>query len=69
MTISIKLSEALINNARRIAGVYHRTVSEQIEYYFRLAAIAEENPCMPFSVIREIMKADAEQATQGYTFD
>ena len=68
MAIPVKLSEALIEDARRIAAAEHRSVPKQIEYYFRLAVIAEENPDLSFSLIREIMKADAEQATQEYTF-
>lgn len=68
MAIPVKLSEALIDDARRIAAAEHRSVPKQIEYYFRLAVIAEENPDLSFSLIREIMKADAEQATQEYTF-
>jgi hypothetical protein len=33
-----------------------------------MALIAEENPDLSFSLIREIMKADAEEATEEYTF-
>lgn len=68
MAIPVKLSEALIDDARRIAAAEHRSVPKQIEYYFRLAVIAEENPDLSFSLIREIMKADAELATEEYTF-
>jgi hypothetical protein len=68
MAIPVKLSEALVEDARRIAEIEHRSVPRQIEYYFRMALIAEENPELSFSLIREILKADAEQATEEYTF-
>jgi hypothetical protein len=68
MAIPVKLSEALLDDARRIAAVEHRSVPKQIEYYFRLALIAEQNPDLSFSLIREIMLADVEEATQEYTF-
>lgn len=68
MAIPVKLSEALVEDARRIAEIEHRSVPRQIEYYFRMALIAEENPELSFSLIREILKADAEQPTEEYTF-
>jgi hypothetical protein len=33
-----------------------------------MALIAEENPDLSFSLIREIIKVDAEEATEEYTF-
>ena len=54
--------------ARRIAAAEHRSVPRQIEYYFRMALIADENPDLSFSLIREILKADAEEAAEEYTF-
>ncbi len=68
MSITVKLSESLVEDAKRIAAIEHRSVPRQIEFYFRIALIAEENPDLSFSLIREIMKADAQEATEGYTF-
>jgi hypothetical protein len=65
---TVKLSDELVEDAKRIAAVEHRSVPRQIEFYFRMALIAEENPDLSFSLIREIMKADAEEATEEYTF-
>lgn len=64
----VKLSESLLADARRIAAAEHRSVPRQIEYYFRMALIADENPDLSFSLIREILKADAEEAAEEYTF-
>lgn len=69
MAINVKLDEELVADAKRIAAVEHRSVPKQIEFYFRMALIAEENPDLSFSLIREIMKADAEDATEEYQFN
>jgi hypothetical protein len=68
MAQTVKLSDELVEDAKRIAAVEHRSVPRQIEFYFRMALIAEENPDLSFSLIREIMKSDAEEATEEYTF-
>lgn len=65
---TVKLSDDLVETAKRIAAVEHRSVPRQIEFYFRMAQIAEENPDLSFSLIREIMKADSEDGAEEYTF-
>lgn len=69
MAINVKLADDLVADAKRIAAVEHRSVPKQIEFYFRMALIAEENPDLSFSLIREILKADAEEATEEYQFN
>lgn len=69
MAINVKLDEGLVADAKRIAAVEHRSVPKQIEFYFRMALIAEENPDLSFSLIREILKADAEETTEEYQFN
>jgi predicted transcriptional regulator len=68
MAITVKLSDNLVKDAKRIAKVEHRSVPSQIEFYFRIALIAEQNPDLSFKLIREIMKAQAEDANEEYTF-
>ena len=68
MRNSVKLSQRLLEDARRIAAIEHRSVSQQIEYYFRMAMISEENPHLTFSLIREIFLADQEEVVEEYTF-
>ena len=68
MATNVKLSDELVEEAKRIAAIEHRSVPKQIEFYFRMALIAEDNPDLSFSLIREIMKADAEEATEEYSF-
>ena len=69
VAINVKLADDLVEDARRIAAIEHRSVPKQIEFYFRMALIAEENPDLSFSLIREILKADAEEANEEYKFN
>lgn len=69
MATNVKLSDELVEEAKRIAAIEHRSVPKQIEFYFRMALIAEDNPDLSFSLIREIMKADAEEATEEYSYN
>ena len=68
MSINVKLSENLVENARRHAAVQHRSVPKQIEYWSLIGRIVEENPDLPYSVIREILIADQEETVGEYRF-
>ena len=68
MSVNVKLSEMLVDQARRYASIEHRSVPKQIEYWSRIGKIAEENPDLPFSMIREILIADQEEAVGEYSF-
>jgi hypothetical protein len=64
----VKLSDTLVDQARRYASVDHRSVPKQIEYWSRIGKIAEENPELPFAMIREILIADQEEPVGEYQF-
>ena len=66
MATAVKLSDEVVQAARRQARVEHRSVSSQISYWAKLGKIAEDNPDLPFSLIREILLAK-EEADQGLT--
>ena len=68
MSVNVKLSEMLVDQARRYASIEHRSVPKQIEYWSRIGKIAEENPDLPFSMIREILIADQEEAVGESSF-
>ena len=68
MAINVKLSEALVEQARNSAQIQHRSVPKQIEYWSRIGKIAEENPDLPFSMIRDILIADQEATAGEYVF-
>jgi hypothetical protein len=68
MAVNVKLSEDLVNQAKHYARVEHRSVPKQIEYWSQIGKIAAENPDLPFSVIRDILIADQEEAVGEYQF-
>ena len=68
MAVNVKLSEELVNQAKHYARVEHRSVPKQIEYWSQIGKIAAENPDLPFSVIRDILIADQEEAVGEYKF-
>ncbi len=68
MSVNVKLSESLVEQAKRHGQVQHRSVPKQIEYWSRIGRIAEENPDLPFSMIRDILIADQEEAVGEYSF-
>lgn len=68
MSINVKLSDTLVDQARRYAVIEHRSVPKQIEYWSQIGKIAEENPDLPFSMIRDILIADQEEAVGEYQF-
>jgi hypothetical protein len=68
MATNVKLSDELVKAAGRIAAIEHRSIPKQIEFYFKIAAIAEANPDLSFSLIKEILKSDAEATVGKYQF-
>jgi len=68
MSVNVKLSENLVDHAKLMASVEHRSLPKQIEHWSQIGKIAEENPDLPFSVIREILIADREETIGEYQF-
>ena len=68
MAINVKLSENLVEQAKAHALIQHRSVPKQIEYWSQIGKIAEENPDLPFSMIRDILVADQEAVAGEYVF-
>lgn len=72
MATTIKISDELISEARRYGEVYSRSVPKQIEYWSRIGKIAEENPDLPYSFIKDILLAMQDvhyKQTFPYAFD
>lgn len=55
MSQSIKLSDEIVNSAKQYAEVYSRSVPKQIEYWSKIGKIAEENPDLPYNMIKSIL--------------
>jgi len=60
MSTTIKISDELLKEARRYAALFSRSTPKQIEYWSQIGKIAEENPDMSFSLIKEILIAQKE---------
>lgn len=69
MSVNVKLSESLVDLAKSHARIQHRSVPKQIEYWSRIGKIAEENPDLPFAMIRDILIADQEEVVGEYEFN
>ena len=68
MPVNVKLSDSLVDQAKRHAVIDQRSVPKQIEYWSRIGKIAEENPDLPFAMIRDILIADQEAPVGEYQF-
>ena len=71
MATALKLSDALVEDAKAIAAAEHRSVPKQIEYWARIGKAVLENPELPLQVIQDTMLS-VEEAKAGklaaYTF-
>ncbi|MBF0383070.1 MAG: hypothetical protein HQL69_18775 [Magnetococcales bacterium] len=68
MASNVKISDDLVADAKRFAKVYHRSLPKQIEYWSRIGKIAEENPDLPYSMIKDILLARNEEEHEEYEF-
>jgi len=68
MPINMKLSENLVAQAKVYGAIEHRSVPKQIEYWSNIGKLAQENPDLPFVLIREILSADQEPVMGEYVF-
>ena len=67
MSQSVKLSDELLDAARRYATLSSRSVPKQIEYWAHIGRIAEENPDLPYDFIRGILLGLQEAADGDVT--
>lgn len=55
MSTAVRVSQKLMNQAKIKSKVENRSVTGQIEYWAKIGKIAEENPDLPYSQIKEII--------------
>ncbi|VAX35963.1 hypothetical protein MNBD_UNCLBAC01-1154 [hydrothermal vent metagenome] len=67
MAITIKLTDDIVNEARRYGAAYRRSTPKQIEYWLTIGKMAEENPDLPYNFIKNILLAKAELADKQVT--
>lgn len=69
--ITIKLPAELVGEAKRYGETFSRSVPKQIEYWSRIGKIAEENPDLSYTFIKDILLAMNEAksgVTEPFTF-
>ena len=64
MATAVRISEKLVDDARIFGRIDHRSLAGQIEHWAHMGKFAEENPDLPYSLMKEIMVGRAE-LTQG----
>lgn len=64
MARPIKLSEDLVNDATVQGKAQHRTPPKQIEYWARVGKLADENPDLPLSFVKDML-IGLEEANAG----
>ncbi|MCF6807006.1 ParD-like family protein [Thiotrichales bacterium 19S9-12] len=60
MSQTVRLSNELVELAKIMGKVMSRSSAKQIEHWVKIGRIAEENPDLPYSFIKESLIAKAE---------
>jgi hypothetical protein len=55
MATAVRISDKLIDEAKRYGRIDHRSLAGQIEHWARMGKYSEENPDLPYSLIKEIL--------------
>lgn len=71
MGMAVRISNKLVSAAKIQSKVDNRSLTGQIEYWAKIGKIAEENPDLPYTLLKEIL-IGLEQLDSGqgieYTF-
>lgn len=62
MSIVVRLSDKLVNEAQKQAELNLRSIPKQIEYWCLLGRIAEENADLPLYFIKDVLQSDIDIA-------
>lgn len=60
MSVAVRLSEEIVHDAQKYAELNFRSVPKQIEYWYRLGKIADENPDLPLAFIKGVLEGKLE---------
>ena len=64
MATAIRISDELVNEAKKYSRIDHRSITGQIEHWARIGKCIEENPDLTYSLIKEIL-IGIEELEQG----
>jgi hypothetical protein len=71
MATAVRITDELVREARMFSNIDNRSLTGQIEHWARIGKCAEENPNLPYSVLKDILigLAELEQgASSEYKF-
>lgn len=55
MSVPVRISESMYNEAKSVASGECRSITNQIEFWARIGKCALENPDLPINMIKDIM--------------
>jgi hypothetical protein len=55
MPTAVRISDELLNEAKKFSKIDHRSLTGQIEHWARVGKCAEENPDLTYALIKEIL--------------
>jgi hypothetical protein len=55
MTIAVRISDELANNAKKYSKVDCRSVTGQVEYWARIGKCAIDNPDLTYEFIKDLL--------------
>ena len=67
-SISIRIDQALYNQAKNDAAAEHRTIAGQVEYWAKVGRAALDNPDLPVSFVAESLASMAEPREDATPF-
>ncbi len=56
MPTAVRISEDLVDEARKTSRIDHRSLTGQIEHWARIGKCAEENPDLTYDLIKEVLR-------------
>ncbi len=68
MSVSVRLNEELVQQARNAAKAEYRTMQGQIEFWANVGRVALDNPDLPASFIAESLMSMAEDKAEATDF-
>jgi hypothetical protein len=60
MAVAVRLSDEIVRDAQKYASLSLRSVPKQIEYWYRLGKMADENPDLPLDFIKGVLEGKQE---------
>ena len=55
MATAVRVSDDLVNDAKKYSKIDHRSLTGQIEHWAIIGKCAEENPDLTYDLIKEIL--------------